>query len=185
MAFLAISWLSVRELRMGKTPKKRKAGATIRSISDPFSMTNSHKDIICRDECLNVQKILMEMIEQEKKSMSRRNVTNLNLAQDLLKNVVTHLPSCVPWAERVAYERLKKRQEIKNKLAGASGIKKQLFPEKKKTRKKRKSVMKEDLRRQEDGRAAKLIMYKVREEMKIFFARGKIAVDSKNNWQLT
>ena len=117
------------------------------------------------------KKILIQLIDQTK-SLSQSDVNNLKFAHDLLDNVVTHLSSCVPWHERMTYERLKKRQEVKNKHADGRSIKTELFPVKKKSQPKRKSAVKEDMRRQEDGRAASLIIYKVRykvrEEIKVF-----------------
>ena len=138
-----------------------------RSITDSFSMTNSNKAIVCRDQCIDVQNILLQVLD-ETKSISSRDVKNLKFAHDLLENVATQLASCVPWHERMAYERLKKRQEVKIKHAGENAMPKKVFPKKQKPRPKRKSTVREDIRRQEDGRAASLIIHKTRAELKVF-----------------
>ena len=116
--------------------KKLKNNAISRSITDSFSMINSNKAIVCKDQCMNMQKILLQVLNETK--MSSRDVKNLKFAHDLLDNVVTQLSSCVPWHERMAYERLKKRQEIKNKCAGENVNDENSVPEKTKISTKKK-----------------------------------------------
>lgn len=146
--------------------KKRKNEGISRPIEDPFSMSNSSKALLCKDQCVKVQEILLEVIST-KKSLHRSTLKSLNHARELLNDVVTHLSASVPWHERMAYERLKKRQAEKHKMGATSEPKKELCPTKK--RPKRKAKVAEEMRRQKDGRAAMVAVSKMRSAMKVFF----------------